>query len=251
MIMGDNCFSWVQLIKKSDLPANAKYIALYLSTFMNLEQDIAWPSQSRISNETGLSTRTVIRYLQQLEAESWLICRKAAKSVDTGKQHYLHNEYLINVPEKVKQQIRDDILAPQIKAGVTQVSSRGDKEGVSGVTQCHTNNNIITNNNKKGKSKFSPPSLSDVHAYISEKSLQVDAQHFIDFYESKGWMVGKNKMKDWKAAIRTWHSRDKKDNPAPRPMKGTFEKPPERTPEQLAKDREAGRKALEMMKNGK
>lgn len=64
-------------------------------------------------------------------------------------------------------------------------------------------------NEKKKSSAFVPPSLEDVKAYCQERNNRVDPQAFIDFYSSKGWFVGKNKMKDWKAAIRTWESRDK------------------------------------------
>lgn len=63
---------------------------------------------------------------------------------------------------------------------------------------------------RESKSRaFTPPSLDEVRAYCSERNNNVDPQRFIDFYESKGWFVGKNKMKDWKAAIRTWEQRDK------------------------------------------
>jgi len=58
--------------------------------------------------------------------------------------------------------------------------------------------------------RFAPPSLDELKSYIDEKGLiSVDPEYFIDFYESKGWMVGKNKMKDWKATARGWHSRNK------------------------------------------
>ena len=59
------------------------------------------------------------------------------------------------------------------------------------------------------RGRFTPPTQEDVSIYCSENNYQVDAQRFIDFYESKGWMVGKNKMKDWKASVRTWVSKDK------------------------------------------
>lgn len=56
-----------------------------------------------------------------------------------------------------------------------------------------------------GKSyKFIKPTLQEVTEYCEERRNGIDAEAFIDFYESKGWMVGKNKMKDWKAAVRTW-----------------------------------------------
>lgn len=54
------------------------------------------------------------------------------------------------------------------------------------------------------KSGFQPPTLTEVENYITEQGYNVDAQRFVDFYESKGWYVGKNKMKDWKAAVRSW-----------------------------------------------
>ena len=58
---------------------------------------------------------------------------------------------------------------------------------------------------EKSKAKrFTPPTLEDVLAYCNERQNNVDAQHFIDYYTSNGWLVGKNKMKDWKAAVRTW-----------------------------------------------
>jgi hypothetical protein len=54
------------------------------------------------------------------------------------------------------------------------------------------------------RSQFTPPSLDDVAAYCRERGNTVDPQRWFDYYTSNGWMVGKNHMKDWKAAVRTW-----------------------------------------------
>lgn len=62
---------------------------------------------------------------------------------------------------------------------------------------------------KEDETRFSPPSAGDVIKYCSERNNTVDAQRFVDFYTAKGWMLGKNKMKDWKAAVRTWEKGDK------------------------------------------
>ena len=59
------------------------------------------------------------------------------------------------------------------------------------------------------KCHFVPPTYEEVKAYCDERKNQVDANKFIDFYESKGWMIGKNKMKNWQAAVRTWEQKDK------------------------------------------
>lgn len=60
---------------------------------------------------------------------------------------------------------------------------------------------------------FTKPTLEEVKNYCEERNNGINPEHFIDFYESKNWMIGKNKMKDWKAAIRTWESRNKKELP--------------------------------------
>lgn len=64
----------------------------------------------------------------------------------------------------------------------------------------------------KKERRFIPPSVEEVEQYCLERSNNIDAQSFIDFYESKGWMIGKNKMKDWKAAVRTWERSRKQEN---------------------------------------
>ena len=65
---------------------------------------------------------------------------------------------------------------------------------------------------KKRAVPFQKPSIEDIKTYCRERGNNVDAQVFYDFYESKGWMVGKSPMKDWKACVRTWEQRHKKDN---------------------------------------
>ena len=65
----------------------------------------------------------------------------------------------------------------------------------------------IENEGKPSKrTRFTPPTREEVHAYCLERNNKVDAERFIDYYTSNGWMVGKNKMKDWKAAVRTWEN---------------------------------------------
>ena len=54
------------------------------------------------------------------------------------------------------------------------------------------------------RKRFEKPTLSEIKAYCIERGNKVDAQHFFDYYESNGWRVGKNSMKNWQAAVRTW-----------------------------------------------
>ncbi len=75
--------------------------------------------------------------------------------------------------------------------------------------QMNTYKNIKNdkNNKKNIYAHFTPPTLDEVKAYCQERNNSVDPEKWYDFYESKGWMIGKNKMKDWKAAVRTWERR--------------------------------------------
>ena len=87
------------------------------------------------------------------------------------------------------------------------------------------NVNVKENDKKKDtnvskEKRFAPPTPENVSEYCREMGLSVDADRFVDFYESKNWYVGKNKMKDWKAAVRNWARSQRQESTA----KGT-EKP--------------------------
>lgn len=90
-----------------------------------------------------------------------------------------------------KQRLTDGI--PMVDQRLTQVRLGKDRLGKDRLDK-----------NIRG---FTPPSIDEVSAYCTERNNGIDPQHFVDFYEAKGWMVGKNKMKDWKAAVRTWEGR--------------------------------------------
>lgn len=63
---------------------------------------------------------------------------------------------------------------------------------------------------KKRNTRFSPPTIDEVKAYCQERNKGVDPERWYNHYTANGWMVGKNKMKDWKAAVRTWEMTVKK-----------------------------------------
>lgn len=71
------------------------------------------------------------------------------------------------------------------------------------------NDNDNVNDKEKRKRTFVKPTVEEVRAYCRERRNNVNAENFINFYESKGWKVGNTPMKDWKACVRTWEQRDK------------------------------------------
>ena len=79
----------------------------------------------------------------------------------------------------------------------------------------NTNNNTVSNNigdnntpKTEKKERFKAPTVEEVKEYCTERGNNIDAQHFIDYYSARGWMLGKNHIKDWKACIRTWERND-------------------------------------------
>lgn len=100
--------------------------------------------------------------------------------------------------------------------------------------ECHGNAEVMPVKESKEKEskvkeskvsksvRFTPPSLNDLNAYISEQGYAIDAQRFLDYYDSNGWMVGRNKMKDWKAAVRNWSRGGSQHAGTQKPMGGSF-----------------------------
>ena len=93
--------------------------------------------------------------------------------------------------------------------------SKGTKDSLGSLY--NNNNNNIGNNNKKRlsndnqKKVFVKPTIEQVEAYITEKGYHFDAEQFWNHYESVGWMIGKNHMKDWHCACATWEGRRKQE----------------------------------------
>ena len=80
------------------------------------------------------------------------------------------------------------------------------------------------NNKKKSAKKFEKPTLEEIAEYCRERNNSISPEAFFDFYESKGWKVGNQPMKDWKAAVRTWEKRSlKPTQQQPAPAKGVYE----------------------------
>jgi len=100
------------------------------------------------------------------------------------------------------------------------------KQMQADASECPRNpiqSNPIRNPNTKGeqRTRFTPPTLDQVSEYCKERGNRVDPERFMDFYQSKGWKIGNQPMKDWKAAVRTWEKRSEaekkqtsKSNPA-------------------------------------
>ena len=95
----------------------------------------------------------------------------------------------------------------EILTRVITLVNTPSKEKLTDNTNINITNTNLTDSNKKAF--FKKPTLDEVKNYCILRKNNIEAEAFIDFYESKGWQIGKEKMKSWKACVRTWESRDK------------------------------------------
>lgn len=153
----------------------------------------------KLANRWGWSRCKVMRYLELLESEQMLNTKRTPKGtlVTIVKyEDYQINEVLDDTPLDTTLNTSND---------TTDDTPLDTTDDTTVDTQNKNIKNIKNNKNVKNNiGRFTPPHVIDVQAYCYERGNNVDAQAFVDFYSSKGWMVGKNKMKDWKAAVRTW-----------------------------------------------
>ena len=84
---------------------------------------------------------------------------------------------------------------------------KGSKNSKGGYLENDKENNTILNNTVNNNNRFKKPKIEDIEEYCLERKNNINAERFYDYYESKGWMIGKNKMKNWKAAVRAWEGR--------------------------------------------
>jgi biotin operon repressor len=143
-----------------------------------------------LSKETGLSVRSIRTAIEHLKSTGELTDASTSKyRIITIKNYDLY-------------QTPTDEATGDRQASDRQAT--GDRQQLNKAN----NYNKSNNDNKKNVGHFTPPTLSEVSDYCIERKNSIDPQRFIDYYTANGWIVGKTKMKDWKAAVRNWERRD-------------------------------------------
>jgi len=151
--------------------------------------------------------------------DGWFFNTEANIERDTTLTSYQQRKVLKTLKKyEIIETKRKGIPAKQYfkinEANLLKLLSCEETEGlvVNKLNDLSESKSITINKNKEIKINnkfFKKPTVEEVHQYCNERKNKVCADAFIDFYESKGWMVGSNKMKDWKACVRTWEMRDK------------------------------------------
>lgn len=190
----DHLAIWVWLLlkaswKESDVLFNGKRITLKPGELPPI-------SRRTIAKDLGISDSKVQRVLKFFESEHQI------------EQRMNHQSRLISIVSWDKYQNCEPLDEPRVNHERTTSEPR-----VNTIEERNKGNNFNKgNNSNKKRGRFTPPTLSEVEEYIREKGYHIDAQTFIGFYESKNWMVGKNKMSSWHGAIATWERRWKEEH---------------------------------------
>ena len=182
-----------------EMPDSSQNLYFHLS--MNADDDgfvNNWKSIMRMTGHKEDDLKVLIAKNYIIPFESGVIVIKHWRI-----NNYLRNDrYVETKYKKEKEQlIVDSDLVYQL-----------DTNGIHRIDKNSIDKNSIEEKEiyKEKEEHFKKPTLDEVEEYCKERNNGIDPQKFIDFYESKGWMVGKNKMKDWKACIRTWEQRQPK-----------------------------------------
>jgi hypothetical protein len=174
-------WAWEQAVT-----GNTKLVLLCLGDYAN-DVNKAWCSAGTIATKCGISRRTVFNCLSEL-CELGLITNTGYTNKGNGLDTVI---YCLNCTSAE--------FAPVQNLHITSA------EFAHNPTIEPTN--ILTTNvvNISDKIKnFKKPSLDEVKEYLNSIASPVNAQQFMDYYDSKGWLIGKTKMKNWQAACRTW-----------------------------------------------
>jgi predicted phage replisome organizer len=220
MNMSDNKkFYWIKLNKDffkrhdiriiEEMPNGKDYILFYLKLLLEscnheghlrFSETIPYNEQmlSVITNTNIDNVRSAMKVLAELKMleildDSTIYMSEVTKLVGSETEY-----------AKKKREYRQNLLSK----GQTKDNVQDDvRQEIEKEIEIELEKDIIKSD-KPTRKRFTPPTLEEVQAYCLERNNTVDAERFMNHYTSNGWLVGKNKMKDWKAAVRTWEKSD-------------------------------------------
>ena len=193
--------------------------------------DILEQLEDFTDEQFGKITRAIIKYdktgeVPEFDDPSLKVVFKFMKpTLDRNKQEYeaICEKRRLSGSLGGKQKVANASKCYQNLANLADNDNDNDKENDNDIKkeiilkkeneESLLSNGVVTEQKRSSISNsnsniFKKPSKEEVEEYCRERNNNVNAEQFIDFYESKGWYIGKNKMKDWKASVRLWEKRD-------------------------------------------
>ena len=182
-----------------------------LSNMLSLPEDWDYSMEglSKLASDGVASTRSA---LKELEAQGYLVIKpqkERGKIVD-----WIYDIY--EVPLMVKPEAENpEVEEPEVEIPEMEIPEMEEPD-VGNQGQLNTNKSSTYPLSKKDKESkpsqdpaFIPPTLAEVRDYCKERGNSIDPQRFIDYYSATDWMIGRTRMKDWRAKIRTWENSER------------------------------------------
>ena len=196
-----------------DMPASTR--CLYFLLGMVADDDGFVNNPKSIMRQAGATTDDM----------NLLIAKRFILTFQSGvvviKHWCIHNTIQKDRYKETKYLEEKSTLMLDGNKAYTEVESEVYPECIQGVSNADTQvrlgkdrlsqdsvGEVIVEAEPPTRKRFVPPTVDEVRDYCYERGSSVDPHRFVDYYTSNGWMVGKNKMKDWKAAVRTWEQKD-------------------------------------------
>lgn len=186
---GDHFAIWCYLL----LNATHKELdVLFKGERLTLKEGQLLTGRKSISQKLKISESKVQRVLNRFESEQQIEQQTSSQNrlITITKWHeYQESE------QQIEQQLNNERTTTEQRVN----TNKNDKNVI----------NIINNKKENIKrKKFEKPTLEEVSQYCKERKNNINPSSFINYYESNGWMVGKNPMKDWKACVRSWETKN-------------------------------------------
>lgn len=175
-----------------ELQVKEKMVLVVLAHYLNNKTGQCNPSLVRLAKDSGMCKRSVIRAIKELEEKKLIVpVRQKQGLINTS------NQYSLAISSDTQSL---GVVTHSHKGGDTQSPKQGIEQ---------RNKNKEVEQGKKDAPKFQKPTEDEISAFCLDSGIAIDVQHFIDYYESNGWRVGRNPMKNWQSTVRNWAKNDK------------------------------------------
>ena len=192
--------------EQNTVSPNAQLLFHRLLQINNKCSWIEWFGRSNLSicDMMGVTEKTLIRCRKELKDLGLIDFLQSEKRGSVTKYRIIYNSDTVQTT--VQDTVQTTVETPVQTTVQTPVESPVQTPDINRYkTKTKKEKDISDDISKKN---FTPPTVEEVREYCQSRNNLVDPERFVDFYSAKGWMVGKNKMKDWKAAVRTWERND-------------------------------------------
>ena len=209
----------IGVLAESELSPSARLVAVMLMHHVNRKNGLCYPSVSTLASDCGCQPTTIKKALAELKDLGFINWEtKQLPRVSTRVNHYsllfAHWSDSDQSNDQWNDQSNDQWNDQSPDRSPDRSPDQSPDRSISGHNPIEPKEPIEPKNTpltpqggdsaRSRSTRFVPPSSDEVQRYCDERHNGIVGSEFCDFYASKGWMIGKTRMKDWKAAIRTW-----------------------------------------------